>query len=97
MAKDFAVGFYASTAWKNARTAYRKQAGRMCERCLVKPGEIVHHKTALNPQNITNPKTALGFDNLELVCRDCHATAHGRMKRYRVDTMGRVRFTSPPF
>lgn len=97
MAKDFALQFYASGAWKKARSAYRKQAGGMCERCLVQPGEIVHHKKALTPQNISDPRIALGFDNLELVCRDCHAAAHGRAKRYKVDEFGRVAIsqTSP--
>ncbi len=93
MAKDFALQFYASGAWKKARSAYRKQAGGMCERCLVQPGEIVHHKKPLTPQNISDPAVALGFDNLELVCRDCHAGAHGRSKRYRIDELGRVIIT----
>lgn len=90
MARDFAYEFYNSGAWKRARAEYRKQAGKMCERCLVQPGEIVHHKTELTPQNINDPRIALGFDNLELVCRNCHADAHGRAKRYRVDAFGRV-------
>ena len=90
MARDFALGFYASGAWKKARDAYRKQAGGMCERCLVQPGEIVHHKIPLTPQNINDPSIALGFQNLELVCRDCHAEAHGRRKRYTIGAGGRV-------
>ena len=28
------------------------------------------------PQNISDPEIALGEDNLELLCRDCHALAH---------------------
>lgn len=90
MARDFAERFYASGAWKQARSAYRKKAGMMCERCLVAPGEIVHHKIELTPQNISDPRIALSEDNLELVCRDCHAAAHGKTKRYRVDAFGRV-------
>lgn len=90
MAREFAYEFYNSGAWKSARNAYRKQAGGVCERCQVNPGEIVHHKQPLTPQNITDPRIALGFENLELVCRDCHAAAHGRAKRYRVDAFGRI-------
>ena len=38
--------------------------------------EIVHHKEHLTPENINTPEIALGEDNLELLCRDCHALAH---------------------
>lgn len=97
MAKDFALSFYASGVWKATRSAYRKHAGGMCERCLVQPGEIVHHKTPLSPQNINDPSIALSFDNLELLCRDCHGLAHGRQKRYKLDAFGHVSIcqTSP--
>lgn len=80
MARDFARSFYKSTAWKNTRQAYIRSVNGLCERCLsrniIKQGEIVHHKVHLTPQNIHNPNIALGFDNLELVCRDCHAKEH---------------------
>ena len=92
--KEFAKGFYHSQAWKRCRDAYAKAAGGLCERCLAKglynPGEIVHHKVALTPDNIRNPAVALAWDNLELVCRNCHAELHGTGKRYRVDALGRV-------
>ena len=92
--REFAKAFYKSAAWKQCRTAYAKAAGGLCERCLSKglyaPGEIVHHKTALTPDNIGNPAIALSWDNLELVCRNCHAELHGVVRRYQVDGMGRV-------
>lgn len=92
--KEFAKGFYKSAAWKRCRAAYAKAAGGLCERCLSKglynPGEIVHHKTELTPDNINNPAIALSWDNLELVCRNCHAELHGAERRYRVDELGRV-------
>ena len=47
----------------------------LCVRC-GKPGEIVHHKTYLTPQNIDNPYITLGEDNLETLCRECHAIEH---------------------
>ena len=40
------------------------------------PGVIVHHKIELTPRNIDDPAIALGEDNLETVCRTCHALIH---------------------
>jgi len=55
------------------------------------PGEIVHHKIHLTPENIHDPKIALNFDNLQLLCRDCHGKIHAKhQKRYKVDALGRV-------
>ena len=92
--KEFAKAFYKSAAWKRCRDGYAKAAGGLCERCLEKglynPGEIVHHKTALTPDNVNNPAVTLAWDNLQLVCRNCHAELHGAEKRYRVDELGRV-------
>lgn len=92
--REFAKGFYKSQAWKRCRDAYAQSVSGLCERCLAKglyvPGEIVHHKTELTPDNIGNPSVSLSWDNLQLVCRDCHAALHGAARRYRVDELGRV-------
>ena len=92
--KEFARAFYKSAAWKKCRAGYAKAAGGLCERCLERglcePGEIVHHKTELTPDNIHNPAVTLSWDNLQLVCRNCHAALHGAERRYRVDELGRV-------
>lgn len=93
--KDFARDFYNSEAWKSTRRAYAKSVGGLCERCedngKIKAGEIVHHKVWLTPENINDPTITLGWDNLMLVCRDCHAQIHsGRHKRWNVDEFGRV-------
>ena len=92
--QDFAKEFYASKAWKDCRKAYRQYRKGLCERCLekgiYKPGEIVHHKIHLTPFNIHDPDVALSFDNLMLVCRDCHAALHKPERRFRVDDLGRV-------
>lgn len=45
-------------------------------RGIYKPGEIVHHKIELDPVTIERPEVALNFDNLELLCRECHARRH---------------------
>lgn len=80
MAKPFARQFYSSKAWQTCRNEYAKRVGLLCENCLrqgiYKPGVIVHHKIELDPVNIENPEISLNFENLELLCRDCHAKIH---------------------
>lgn len=57
---------------------------------MYNPGVIVHHRIHLTPQNITNPMIVLNWNNLELLCRECHAKEHGKEKRYTIDELGRV-------
>lgn len=80
MAREFAKAFYRSKAWKQTRESYFRSRDGLCERCLrygkVVPGSIVHHIEHLSPSNINDPTVALSFENLELVCRDCHAAEH---------------------
>lgn len=100
MSRAFAREFYDSVAWKNTRRAYASAAGGLCERCLragrYVPGEIVHHKIHLTPDNIQDPGITLAWSNLELVCRECHAEIHDQEtnkrapKRWTVDEFGRV-------
>jgi 5-methylcytosine-specific restriction endonuclease McrA len=95
MARDFAEPFYNSPAWKKCRKAYAKSVRNLCERCLAKgiykPGVIVHHKVWLTPENIYNPAVTLNWDNLELLCRDCHAAEHdAKQRRYSCDELGRI-------
>ena len=92
--KEWAESFYKSPAWKQCRAAYIKSVGGLCERCLKRglyvSGAIVHHKIHLTPENIGDPTVSCSFDNLELVCRNCHAEEHARLKkRYRFDEDGR--------
>lgn len=93
--KEYAAKFYSSTAWKECREAYAKSKRNLCEICLAKgiytPGEIVHHKTHITPKNIDDPNITLNWNNLELVCRLCHAAEHEqRKRRYRFDEAGKV-------
>ena len=95
MARDFARDFYRSGAWKNCAAAYKKYRGGLCEECLKKglytPGIIVHHVIHLDPVNISDPKIALSFDNLKLVCMDCHAKQHRRKAlRYSFGPNGEI-------
>lgn len=95
MATEAANKFYGSAEWKACRIAYAKSVGGLCERCLKKglynPGEIVHHKTYINPENITDPQILTDFKNLELLCRKCHGEEHAlTKKRYKIDAFGNV-------
>lgn len=93
------VKFYNSSAWKECRKAYKSSVGGLCEKCLERgiftPGEIVHHKIHINPDTVEDPDVALSFDNLELVCRNCHALEHPELyghekRRYVVGAGGHI-------
>lgn len=93
--RDFAVQFYKSKQWKKTRELYISSVGGLCEICerngKIVPGEIVHHKTPLSPENINDLDITLNFKNLCLVCRDCHSKIHsGSQRRYEIDELGRV-------
>jgi 5-methylcytosine-specific restriction endonuclease McrA len=69
----------------------------LCERCLAKgkyvPGDEVHHKIHLNPDNINNPEITLSWDNLELLCQSCHQSHHHRGQEdsdYSFDESGQL-------
>ena len=92
--KEFAKGFYKSKAWQRTRAAYISSVGGLCEDCLrkgiYKPGEIVHHIIPLTPENISDASVALSWDNLRLVCRDCHGEEHRGNRRYSIDDNGKI-------
>ena len=73
--KPFAKAFYESPAWRQTRAYILKRDAGLCVHCGA-PGCIVHHKTELTPQNIDDPMITLNEDNLETVCRTCHAIIH---------------------
>ena len=73
--RDFAKYFYLSKEWRKVRDYVFKRDFGLCVRC-GSPGEIVHHKTHLTPRNINNPHISLNPDNLETLCRECHAIEH---------------------
>ena len=96
VARDFARAFYRSKAWKQTREAYANSRSGLCERCLergiITPGAIVHHKEHLSPDNIDDPTVSLSFENLELVCRNCHAAEHPEIYGSKDEGLGRVGF-----
>ena len=93
MAKEWAKSFYSSIKWQRVRDSYAKSQQYLCEIHKaagdVVPGEIVHHKRELTPETINDPSVALSFDNLQLVCRDCHAALHNG-KRFIVTANGGI-------
>lgn len=106
MAKEFTGGFYKTKAWQKTRNAYVKYRQGLCEECLAKglyrKGEIVHHRVELTPENIDDPNITLSWDNLELVCRECHLEKHEmkHTKRFTILPDGSVttkNFEEPPF
>ena len=94
--KDFARAFYKSKEWEKCRAGHIKYVGGLCERCLsrgdIVPGVIVHHKCYLDPVNIKDPSVTLCYDNLELLCLDCHNKEHisKRPQRYTIGPDGKV-------
>ena len=92
---EILLPFYSSGAWKHTREAFRKSKQGLCEICLKKgllvPGEIVHHVKHVTVDNVDDPNITLNWDNLMLLCRDCHADIHRKYKpRYVFDDDGRV-------
>ena len=94
MSKEkFAAVFYTTRAWRKCRAAYAQSKGGLCERCwskgLIVPGKEVHHKIRLTPYNLNDPNIALNWENLELLCDDCHKEEHSKT-RWRADELGHV-------
>lgn len=97
MAQDFSKGFYSTKTWQDCRNRYAAMRGWLCEDCmkrgLYKPGVEVHHIEELTPLNIHRPEVTLNFDNLVLLCRECHKARHDkrlRDRRYTIAPDGEV-------
>lgn len=97
MAKEYARSFYSSKRWQQCRNEYARSVGFLCENCMrrgiYQPGDIVHHRIEMDPITINNPELALSWDNLELLCRNCHAEAHDERKKnraYIIDADGKI-------
>lgn len=97
MAREFSKGFYSSKTWQDCRNRYGAMRGWLCEDCLkrglYRPGKEVHHVEELTPMNINRPEVTLNFDNLVLLCKECHKARHDtRMKdrRYVIGPDGEI-------
>lgn len=102
MAREFSRAFYKTSAWRSCRESYLRSKGGLCEDCLqrgiITPGAEVHHVVELTPDNIGNPAVTLSWDNLRLLCHDCHAKRHAgsTAKRYKIDQATGAVVTEPP-
>ena len=92
--------FYVSWTWRRCRKAFADSKGNLCERCM-KRGRInagskdrpleVHHKIPLTAENIHDQKVTLNWNNMELLCKDCHDEERERkQKRWKVGPDGKV-------
>ena len=93
--KPYAERFYKSKAWQDCAAGYKASKGGLCEECLkhgiYQPAVIVHHKVHISAVTIYDPEITLNWNNLEALCRDCHAKKHARQKRFVIDKeTGRV-------
>lgn len=91
MARLFAKSFYNSKRWQDTQRIYKQSKFGICERCGRPCGTIVHHKIHLDETNINDPNITLAFDNLELLCIDCHNQEH--IKKYKPTREG-LQFTA---
>lgn len=70
--------FYNSKEWKSLRAYKFADAGGLCEKCLqkniIKAGKEVHHIKPIEKFW----EFRLVFENLILLCNDCHNEEHGR-------------------
>lgn len=90
MAKLWAKPFYNSKAWQDCRDGYFNLRFGLCELC-DKPGEEVHHKIFLTPENINNENITLNWDNLQLLCKKCHNAVHERAyEMHRIKTRNKT-------
>ena len=94
--------FYTSRAWRRTRADFIQARGGICEECwargIVEAGSKerpleVHHKVPLTDSNVRDPEVALSWDNLQLLCKDCHdkkRAKEAQERRWTVDAEGRV-------
>lgn len=70
--------FYNSQAWRALSQRYTQDKGYKCEVC-GKIATEVHHKQAIQTEQGWIRR--LDYDNLELLCVDCHNKRHKRFER----------------
>lgn len=78
MAKEWALAFYNSIAWKRCRKSFISKRigidGGACQCGCGELGYIVDHIEELTAENINNPDVTLNHDNLQYLSLACHNT-----------------------
>lgn len=73
--KEKFKNFYNSKAWKDLRAYKFSEANGLCEKCgKITSGKDVHHKIPIEK----DWNLRLDYNNLILLCKDCHNEQHGR-------------------
>lgn len=94
--------FYTTRAWRKCRADFVEMRGGLCEECwskgIIEAGSAdrpleVHHIIPITDENLADPEITLSFNNLQLLCKDCHEKKKIRswkVKRFTVDDDGNV-------
>lgn len=72
------VRFYNGLEWRTLSAKYTQDKGYRCERCKAMATQV-HHKKAI--QTDDGWALRLDYDNLELLCTQCHNDEHERFKK----------------
>ena len=72
------IQFHNSSAWRMLSAKYTQDKGYKCEVC-GKIATEVHHKQAIQTESGWTRR--LDYDNLELLCVECHNKRHNRFRR----------------
>lgn len=72
------VRFYNSVDWRTLSAKYAQDKGYRCEECKAMATQV-HHKKAI--QTPDGWELRLDYNNLELVCTQCHNKRHERFEK----------------
>ena len=70
--------FYNSLDWRTLSARYAQDKGYRCERCKQMATQVHHKKAIQTPEGW---ELRLAYDNLELLCTQCHNDEHDRFKK----------------
>lgn len=72
------VRFYNSVPWRTLSARYIQDKGYRCEVCGRMATQVHHIKAIQTPEGW---ELRLDYDNLELLCTQCHNDKHDRFKK----------------
>lgn len=74
---DMRYSFYNTKRWQKLRLFILDRDGGMCVHCHAK-GDTAHHIHFVDDTNYNDPLIIWDPNNIETVCRDCHAAIHSK-------------------